>query len=37
MKRILDCVPFQRIGRKVVSVLLFIYTKDNPKQGLQKL
>ena len=32
-----DCVPFQRIGRKIASILLFIYTKDNPKQGLQKL
>lgn len=32
-----DCIPFQRQGRKIVSVLLVIYTKDNPKQGLQKL
>lgn len=32
-----DCVPFARSGRKVVSVVLFIYTKENPKQGLPKI
>lgn len=32
-----DCVPFQRVNRKVASVVLFIYTKKNPKQGLPKL
>lgn len=32
-----DCIPFRREGRKVVSLLIFIYTKSNPKQGLQKL
>lgn len=32
-----DCVPFQRQGRKIVSVLLVIYTKERPKQGLQKI
>lgn len=32
-----DCVPFQREGRKIISVLFFIYSKNKPKQGLQKL
>lgn len=32
-----DCLPFQKQGRKVVSVLLFIYTKVSPKQGLPKI
>lgn len=32
-----DCVPFQREGRKITSVLLFIYSKENPKEGLQRL
>lgn len=32
-----DCIPFQKMGRKITSVLLFIYTQENPKQGLPKL
>lgn len=32
-----DCVPYQREGRRVISLLLFIYTKQHPKPGLQKL
>lgn len=32
-----DCLPFQKQGRKIVSVLLFIYTTNSPKQGLPKL
>lgn len=32
-----DCIPYHRRGRKVISVLLFIYTKTNPKIGLQKI
>ena len=32
-----DCVPFQRTGRKVTAVVLFIYSKENPKQGLPKI
>lgn len=32
-----DCVPYQRVGRKITAILFFIYTKDNPKQGLPKI
>lgn len=32
-----DCIPYQREGRKVISLLLFIYTRQHPKEGLQKL
>lgn len=32
-----DCAPFQRTGRKITSIVLFIYSKENPKQGLPKL
>lgn len=32
-----DCVPYQKEGRKIVSLLLIIYTKKHPKEGLQKL
>lgn len=32
-----DCVPYQRQGSKIISVLLMIYTKDNPKQGSRKI
>lgn len=32
-----DCVPFQREGRKITSVVLYIYSKKNPKKGLPKL
>ena len=32
-----DCIPYQKQGRKIVSLLLFIYTRQRPKEGLQKL
>lgn len=32
-----DCVPFQRTGRKVTAVALFIYSRKSPKEGLPKL
>lgn len=31
-----DCIPYQRKGRKVISLLLFVYTKEHPKKGLSR-